>query len=323
MTRNEQFAYAVQEGMLRYGTNYSSTRISNLQLAVFEEAEVYLAHATGAEAALTVSSGFMAGQLVVRHLEGTGSFLYAPNTHPALWRTAMDNIQGNYENWVTETIQHIQASQESSFVIVTNSLDPLLAKRYDFSWINNLPSDKNYTFLVDDSHGLGITGEDGWGIFKELTAYHTIQLMVVSSLGKALGVPGGVILGNRSAIDSLQKSPFFGGASPISPAYLYGFLRCSDIYRQARTALQAHIRQFEQAMQPTGMFRNFTNFPVFYTDNPALFTYLQEQQIWISCFPYPSPQDPLITRVVLNSLHTADDVEKLIAAIHSFEKQSF
>jgi 7-keto-8-aminopelargonate synthetase-like enzyme len=90
MARNEVFAAYLQEGMKLYGTNYSSSRISNLKLQIFEQAEEYLARFTGAGAALTMSSGFLTGQMLVRLLENKGRFIYAPRTHPALWRTQAD-----------------------------------------------------------------------------------------------------------------------------------------------------------------------------------------------------------------------------------------
>ncbi|MGV3588073.1 MAG: hypothetical protein ACO1OF_13795 [Adhaeribacter sp.] len=85
MSRNQKFQALLQEGFRQYGLNYSSSRLSNVQLAVFAETENYLATYTGAEAALTISSGLLAGQLVVQALAGSGTFIYAPRTHPALW----------------------------------------------------------------------------------------------------------------------------------------------------------------------------------------------------------------------------------------------
>ncbi|MBC7920010.1 MAG: class I and II aminotransferase, partial [Ferruginibacter sp.] len=70
MARNEDFATLLAEGMRRYGTNYASSRLSNVQLRVFEEAESHLAAYAGAEAALTVSSGYLAGQMVVKTWQG-------------------------------------------------------------------------------------------------------------------------------------------------------------------------------------------------------------------------------------------------------------
>ncbi|MDX5480434.1 MAG: class I and II aminotransferase, partial [Hymenobacteraceae bacterium] len=184
---NEQFRQCVLEGMSRYGTNYSSSRNSNLQLRVFEEAEDYLASYTGAEAAFTMSSGYLTGQALVQTLQGSGHFIYAPNTHPALWRSISDEVMGNYDAWVGPMLEQVKASRESHVILVCNSLDPLKARNHGFSWLSALPDNKRITLIVDDSHGFGVTGEDGAGIFGQLEArlQPNVRLVVASSMGKA------------------------------------------------------------------------------------------------------------------------------------------
>ncbi|QHT71372.1 aminotransferase class I/II-fold pyridoxal phosphate-dependent enzyme [Rhodocytophaga rosea] len=318
MAKNEVFSSFLQEGMARYGTNYASSRISNLQLQVYQEAEAYLSQLTGAEAAVTLSSGFLTGQMVVRLLENTGMLMYAPRTHPALWRSADDFFDGDYQQWVDIIMDVLTSMSDANIVILTNSLDPLQAKRYSFDWLQHLPTDKSITLVVDDSHGFGITGKNGAGIFQELIAYKHIRPIVVSSFGKAFGIPGGVVLSDRATVETFKRNPFFGGSSPVIPAYLYTFLRSENLYQQERQKLFANIRQFESFISNTGLFEYFPDYPVFYTRENTLATYLKENNILISSFPYPSPESKLVTRVVINSLHTPDDIFRLAQAINRF-----
>jgi len=318
MARNKEFALRLQEGMHLYGTNYSSSRISNLNLRIFEEAEEYLTKLTGAGAALTMSSGFLTGQMVIRLLETKGHFIYAPRTHPALWRTQADFYDGNFTQWVKDINQTLQAFPEKDIILITNSLDPLLAQRYDFSWVAQLPADKNITLVVDDSHGFGVIGKDGAGIFPQLKQYPTIRLIVVSSLGKAFGIPGGVILADAATIAAFKANPFFGGSSPVIPAYLFAFMQSQSIYQQEREKLVQNIRQFTSYVAALQLFESFANYPVFYTKQPQLCRYLKEHGVLISSFPYPSPHDELITRVIVSSLHTQEDIDKVSRLIKTF-----
>jgi 7-keto-8-aminopelargonate synthetase-like enzyme len=277
-----------------------------------------LSHFTGAGAAVTLSSGFLTGQMVVRLLENTGMFIYAPRTHPALWRRAEDFFDGDYLQWVEGLRDELLKIADKNIIILTNSLDPLQAKRYDFSWIKLLPQDKNITLIVDDSHSFGIIGSAGAGIFKELSAYQHIRLIVVSSFGKAFGIPGGVVLSDAETVAAFKRNPFFGGSSPVIPAYLYAFLHSQNIYRQERQKLFANIRQFESLIAGTGLFEYFTDYPVFYTRENRLAAFLKENNILISSFPYPSPQSEHVTRVVINSLHTPEDISRLAEVIGNF-----
>lgn len=318
MNSNPQFQHYLLEGMSRYGTNYSSSRSSNFSLKVFEEAEHHLAMYTGAQATLTVSSGYMAAQLTIQSFKGQGDFIFAPNTHPALWTSPEDFFYADFNDWINRLPEIIQQKDGKELYIVTNSLDPLFAKQYNFDWISTLPQEKSITLIIDDSHGLGITGNDGAGIYSQLKMSSNIKLVVVSSLGKAMGIPGGVILSNRAIIGLLRKSPFFGTSSPVAPAYLYAYLYCDELYRQRRKLLFANINHFIGLVGDTGLFQYFENYPVFYTRYNELYPFLMDKDILVSSFAYPLPGDDPVTRVIINSCHQFEDVEFLAGCIKGY-----
>jgi 8-amino-7-oxononanoate synthase len=317
---NETFRQFLLEGISHYGTNYSSSRNSNLQLRVFEEAEEYLVTYTGAAAALTMSSGYLAGQALVHTLQASGRFLYAPGTHPALWRSPADapDPAQDYDAWVAWLLQHTPAMPEEHLIIVCNSLDPLKARKYNFSWISALPQNKQITLIIDDSHGFGVTGTDGAGIFSQLSHLQEVRLVVISSMGKALGIPAGIILGDQQLIHTLRASSFFGGASPAIPAYLYAFLRSKDVFTAARQQLSRNILYFRERLERPELFNFFSNYPVFNTEQKGLYEYLLSHNIIISSFRYPTPADDPITRVILSSLHTEADLGRLATLINNY-----
>lgn len=323
ISKQKEFRYNLMEGMEFYGTNYSSSRNSNLVLNIYEEAEAYLAAYTGAEAAVTVSSGYLAGQTLIHTLRETGRFIFAPQTHPAMWLNGGGNTchipQMDYESWVKDMLNSIHTSSEKRLIIISNSLDPLKACNYHFEWITELPEDKEITLVIDDSHGFGITGNNGSGIYASLKHHQGIRLIVVSSFGKAFGIPGGVILGDKKTIDQVKTSPFFGGASPVIPAYLYAFLKSETLFQKARKQLFSNINHFLQHLSKQDQFQFFHHYPVFYTPVEALCNYLLIiNKIMISSFRYPTPDDESITRIVINSLHTSGDIELLAERINSF-----
>jgi len=320
MACNAEFRQLLAEGIGRYGTNYSSSRLSNLQLQVYEEAEEYLATYTGAGAALAMSSGFLAAQALVQVLQGQGRFLYAPGTHPALWRSPADapDARMPYEAWVTRLLEQAPDLPDERLVVVCNSLDALQAQAYDFSWLNALPQHKQVTVVIDDSHGLGITGVEGGGVYSMVQPPAHVRLVVVSSMGKALGIPAGVILGDSRLLAQLKSSAYFGGASPAIPAYLYAFLQAGPLYTAARARLHALLNSFREQLACPAMFQTFAGYPVFSTKQAALCTYLMAHKVLISSFRYPTPADAPITRVILNSLHTVEDVAHLADLINQF-----
>lgn len=318
MNSNPEFLKLLIEGMQRFGGNYSSSRNSNFRLQVFEEAEEQIASYTGAGGAVTVSSGYMAGQLVINALRGKGLFIYAPDAHPAIWRDSVDYYAGEFKIWAASLNEQIANSGNNEVFIVANSLDPLLVKQYSFEWIRSLPQDRKITIILDDSHGFGITGRDGSGIWSQISRGSNVELIVVSSFGKAMGIPGGIILSSAETITMLRKSPFFNTSSPIAPSYLYAYLKATNLYREARKKLTCNIDQFRSLIALTDWFRQIDNYPVFYSFNNQLQPYLLERKILISSFAYPMPDDALITRIIINSSHQADDIPYLSSCLRDF-----
>ncbi|GAB2944858.1 hypothetical protein GCM10027048_07240 [Hymenobacter coalescens] len=321
MARNADFAALLAEGIARYGTNYGSSRNSSLRLRIYEEAEAYLAAYVAMPAALTVSSGYLAGQMAVKTLARAGRFEYAPGTHPAAWLTELPAPAASsrsFADWAQHLLRRLRHETPAPVVIVANSLDPLRAQRYDFGWTQELPTDRPVTLLLDDSHGLGVIGPDGAGIRAEVQVPSSVRLVIVSSLGKACGIPGGVVLADAGFVQELRRSAFFGASSPVVPAYLHAFVHAGELYRRARAQLKANARQFAEATAGLGLFQSAPGLPVFYTPANELAAFMQQRGVLLSSFPYPAPTDACLTRVVLSALHTSADVAHVAALAAEF-----
>ena len=89
---NEGLQNLVRAGMQQYGLHFGGSRLSNIQLNIFAEAEEFLANYAGAEKALLLSSGTLAGQLLMRVLSQYGEVLAAPGAHPAIWANAVPEV---------------------------------------------------------------------------------------------------------------------------------------------------------------------------------------------------------------------------------------
>src|SRR5690606_2466174 len=203
-------------------------------------------------------------------------------------------------------------------VLVSNSVDPLKLKEYDFSWLSEVRSGNPVILIVDDSHGLGIIGEEGKGIYQNLKGYAGVELIVVSSLAKAMGMPGGLILGTESRIAAFRRSSFFTAASPMAPAYLHAYLHAEKIYKEERERLFGGIRYLQKKLDPGIAIRSVKDYPVFSCPDAQLAQFHYEQKILISSFAYPNPTDEIVTRIIVNSHHTNSDIDQLAEAIHSF-----
>ena len=308
--KDPDFLALVIEGFRRYGTNFGGSRLANVRFDIFDKTEATLLSLTGAPAAISASSGTMAGQLLAHYFFGKADMLATPDAHPAMLPPG-NTAQRLETNW-KENILEIISSSKAPLVLFSNAVNVLNVEKTDFSWVKEVPEDKPFTLVVDDSHFLGIGGKAGGGTYSILEKPDHVELIVLSSLGKAFGLPTGVILGSVSLIESLWETPLFGGASPTVLAYLYAFVEGQPVYEKNRDQLEKNIAWFSSRLVSKERFKTFDGFPVFSVADENLADDLFEKGILLSAFNYPTPTSPLVTRIVINSLHRTGDLDKLL-----------
>lgn len=323
MGHDETFQLHLAEGFQRYGTHYGSSRNGSLRLAVYEEVEASLAAFVGAPAALVVSSGMWAGQLVLSNTEFLSAQVhYAPRVHPALWGPDYVSQELAWSEWLGQTIQKIQQSDaQQTHVICTDAVGSPWVEKYDLQVLHKLPDDHQILLIVDDSHGLGVLGQGGTGVFSQLPQRDNLRSVVTASLNKALGVPGGVIFGDADCIQNLRLSPRFAGSSPAAPAYFYALQQnlTKGIFQEAHKKLMANIQYFTKKLSHPNLLETIENYPVFCSRDSNLYPYLFENRILTSHFSYPKPTDPAIVRLVITAPHQKVDLDRLAEVLSNFE----
>mgnify|MGYP000937818174 CR=1 FL=1 len=332
LAHDERFRNVFLEGISQFGTHFGSSRSNNLQLDIYKESEEALAHFVNAPEAITVSSGMWAGQLLMQEMETIVSqfsttkqsitYYYAPGTHPAIRGQQYISSHGSWTDWANTSIEHINASNSSvTNIICTDSVGSPWVQNFDFSIFSKL-THPNTWLIVDDSHGIGVRGNEGGGIYQSLC--HIKNVIVCTSLNKGMGIPGGAIFAARPIINYLKTTPGFAGASPYAPAYAYTLktLLRDSYYQNCNTLLLSNIQYLQSKLLNNSPFVSLDNYPVYCSKNPALFDYLIANDIMASHFPYPSPIDSPITRLAISTLHTKKDLDRLAEVSIQFQQES-
>ncbi len=317
--QNKAFHKLYLKGLELFGLNNGTSRNNNIQLTIYNEAEQFAATYFGANECLITSSGYLAAQLTIKQLSTLGEVRYAPATHPALWLNEPPKTTGSFTEWANGLVLEINRSDLSNWVIISNSLNNLYPEIYDFSFVKEIDKKKNIVLIVDDSHGIGITNE-GKGIFSTLPKQKNIEIVVIASMAKALGVDAGLVLGSKRLISLLKETNEFLGASPPSAAGLFAFMNASSIYKEEHVKLMRLTSRLSRALKEEESWTFTSNFPVFLTGTAVADEYLKKQQILISSFAYPDKNGSLINRVVVSSWHTLADIEELILALANIHK---
>ncbi|MEY4135852.1 MAG: hypothetical protein RL386_2202 [Bacteroidota bacterium] len=303
------------EGIRHWGTHYGGSRLSNTAPGIYAEAEDFLAGMVGAASALLFSSGTLAGQVLLKVLAAEAALYLAPGVHPALW---LDNSpqETDFDKWAT-SVAALCASPGPPIALLANSVDPLGVRTFDCSFLSGIPIRRRVILVVDDSHGFFLLGNNGEGVYPAIAALPGIEPLVISSLGKAAGIPAGVVLGSEAWTSRIKNTPFFGGASPPPPAYIHALLNAGAVYDGQRARLQALLHYFTgHLLQSTGL-HSMPGFPVFRITDPAKARALQASGIEISAFAYPTPSDPPVFRIVLNAGHTQKALNAVLKALRT------
>jgi 7-keto-8-aminopelargonate synthetase-like enzyme len=289
-----------------------------VQFSIYDKAESYMAQWVGSEACLTMSSGYLAGQLVANHFNTKEyKLFYAPNSHSALFRT---NAKP-YTTYTTLNIalrEHIEKKKKEIPVIFLDSIDFSGCNYPDFQILQTLPL-TSCILVVDDSHGIGIVGEEGSGVFKTLLSIQCKELVACASLGKALGLQAGAVFGKKERIEPMKASNFFGGASPAAPFYLAHFMEAKELYTRKRRLLQDNIKIFLSVNRASKRLNYMPDYPVFGFSDTQLTDHLRKNKIIITDFRYPTEDTYATNRIVLTAAHTKEDIFSLSEALNSFE----
>ncbi|TBW28374.1 aminotransferase class I/II-fold pyridoxal phosphate-dependent enzyme [Gramella sp. KN1008] len=318
---NPEFQELLFKNIKRLGTNWGASRKSNIRLSIFEEFEKYLSQKAGTQDGMCVSSGYMAGQMLARYFSENGyTLLCAPNTHPALIHEN-SRLFKDYEELDRFLKESVNSPDQDKPVLFLDTVDFSGINYPHFKSLKELLL-KDVILVADDSHGFGLIGEDGYGIYTLLKQIEAKELIVCGSLGKALATPCGVVLGDKARIEGLRNMDFFAGGSPPSPAALKTLMEAEGISRSQRLHLRSNIKTFIDSVTSEFQMVLMDDHPVFGYNNEALTEYLLKKGILTTNFRYPTKTSPLVSKIVLNAEHSREDILELTEAINSFFEQA-
>ncbi|WP_165748125.1 aminotransferase class I/II-fold pyridoxal phosphate-dependent enzyme [Cellulophaga sp. Z1A5H] len=312
------------DNIRKYGTNYGASRKSNIRINIYDQVEGYLAKLVGSEACLSLSSGYLAGQFIGQFLNKKEfKFFYTPNTHSALYVTNHEeNKPTSYVTFSSLNIairDHLEKNKTNTPVVFLDSIDFSGANFPDYKGLQALPLE-DVILVVDDSHGIGITGKNGGGVFRIIENLNPKELIVCCSLGKGFGVQGGAIFASSNRIKELTNTIFFGGASPASPANLASIYQSEALLNTKRILLYQNVEYFRENIDKVSKFKFMLGHPAFTFSDEKLTAYLEEHHILVTSFRYPNENANLMSRIIISAAHTKEDISTLCKVINLYFK---
>ncbi|OBC10259.1 8-amino-7-oxononanoate synthase [Mycobacterium sp. 852013-50091_SCH5140682] len=239
------------EALRTWGAGAGGSRLVTGNTELHEEFEHALAEFVGAESALVFSSGYTANLGAVVALSGAGSLVVSDAlTHASLvdaCRLSRARVVVSPHRDVAAVDAALRTRTEDRAVVVTESVfsaDGVLAPLRE---LHAVCRRNGALLIVDEAHGLGVRGTGGQGLLHEVGLAGAPDVVMTTTLSKALGSQGGVVLGPEAVrahlIDAARPFIFDTGLAPAAVGAALAALRVLIAEPQRARAVLAHAAE--------------------------------------------------------------------------------
>ncbi|MEQ9462306.1 MAG: 8-amino-7-oxononanoate synthase [Haliea sp.] len=291
--------------------------------------EEALAEFTGRPRALLFSSGYAANTGILQALLQAGDTVLQDRlNHASLLDGGLHSgarLRRFAHNDCDDLARKLQQSPGPALVAVDGvfSMDGDSAP---LASIARICQQRQAWLMVDDAHGLGVTGATGAGSVEAAGLGSGDVPVLMATLGKALGTSGAFVAGDELLIEALiQSTRNYIYTTAMPPALAAASLTALGLLREEawrRDQLAALVAQFRRGAADLSL-------PLMGSDSAIqplvvgdaeravqLSQQLRERGILISAIRPPTvPAGTSRLRVTLSAAHTAEQVERLLNAL--------
>jgi 8-amino-7-oxononanoate synthase len=211
------------QALRTWGAGATGSRLVTGDTELHQEFESELAEFVGAPAGLVFSSGYTANLGAVVGLSGPGSLLVSDaHSHASLvdaCRLSRARVVVTPHRDVDAVDAALVSRDEERAVVVTDSVFSADGALAPIRELHDVCRAHRALLIVDEAHGLGVRG-GGRGLLHELGLAGAPDVVMTTTLSKALGSQGGVVLGPAAVrahlIDAARPFIFDTGLAPAA-----------------------------------------------------------------------------------------------------------
>ena len=221
------------EALRTWGAGSSGSRLVTGNTELHEGFERALAEFVGAESALVFSSGYTANLGAVVALSGPGSLVVSDAyTHASLvdaCRLSRAHVTVTPHLDLAAIESALGARTEERAIVLTDSVFSTDGALAPLRAMHDICRRHGALLLVDEAHGLGVRGTGGRGLLHEVGLAGAPDIVMTTTMSKALGSQGGVVLGpevvRAHLIDAARPFIFDTGLAPSNVGAAWAALR--------------------------------------------------------------------------------------------------
>jgi glycine C-acetyltransferase/8-amino-7-oxononanoate synthase len=325
---------AIHEGLDEFGLNVAASRITTGNHALYGILEKRICEFFKAPDAVLVSSGYLANLVAAQGLSEDfqnsimdrgahtslvdGSTLISP--HSPLFYNHLDCHD-------LKSLLPVERKSES-FVLLTDSVFSITGEVAPISdLLEILP--EHSMMLLDESHGVGVMGETGRGVFENPLGSDERVIRSIT-FSKAFGVYGGAVVGARKWIRKMREnSRIYSGNTPLPLPIVCGILKSLELLDRSADfliRLRKNIRKVQNSLKDCGFRFNREPVPILSlkpkdeAEAGSFHESLLNHGVYPTQVRYPSPRDTPVFRFALSSEHSPEHLEALVQSVYDAKK---
>jgi 8-amino-7-oxononanoate synthase len=207
-----------------WGAGSTGSRLVTGDTELHQQFEVELAEFMGAPSALVFASGYAANLGAVVALSGPGSLVVSDAySHASLvdgCRLSRARVVVTPHADVDAVEAALSGRAEERALVITDSVFSAEGTLAPLRRLHDVCRHYGAVLLVDEAHGLGVRGTGGRGLVQEVGLAGAPDVVVTTTLSKALGSQGGAVLGPAAVrdhlIDAARTFIFDTGLAPAA-----------------------------------------------------------------------------------------------------------
>ncbi|MFO7540705.1 MAG: glycine C-acetyltransferase [Chloroflexota bacterium] len=324
LANHPRIRQAAQQAIDQYGVGPAAVRSIAGTMTPHVALEQKLAAFKGAEACITLQSGFTANLATIPALVGRGDLIFSDELNHASiidgCRLSRAQVIRYAHNNVDDLRQKVAATTEyGRRLIITDGVFSMDGDIAPLDQICDIANEEGIMLMVDDAHGEGVLGRSGRGIVDHFGLHGRVDIEV-GTLSKAFGVVGGLVAGKASIIEWLRQRgrPFLFSSAMTVPdtAACLEAVTMLEESSELIDRLWANAALFKEGMNAMGFDTGHSQTPIVpvmlgnaklaQTFSRRLF----EEGVFAMAISFPTvPQGKARIRVMNSAAHSNSDIE--------------
>ena len=320
---------AACEGAHAFGVGAGASHLVLGHTRPHHDLEAALARFVGLPRALFFSTGYMANLGLVTALASRGDAVFADKlNHASLNDAALLSRaeMKRYAHCDMRALERLlQSSSARNKIIVSDSVFSMDGDIAPVRELLDLAERHDAWLVLDDAHGFGVLGAQGRGVL-DLARVRSPRIAYMATLGKAAGVYGAFVAGEPALVETLvQRARTYIYTTATPPLVAHTLLASLELIargddrRERLTSLAGRVQRGLADLAWKLLPSTTAIQALLIGDSGAAVAVSQalaERGLLVPAIRPPTvPQGTARLRISLSADHTAEDVDRLVAAL--------